>query len=1160
MSSSAISRQATLSTLLRLGGLTTLVLLMGASPATAGSDGATIGVQLLADQPPATDDIERAARRLFITEAVNSGAHREVLRHFEVRSVTDLPSGGTRVSLDARIDGVLVLDSAVEVLVSAEGVPVAVSISPAVRRMRGRPLETGAVSANDAARRAVGALGRVAAAFEDRGSQADGWQHLRATDPTILPARGRPAMHVADDGTLVPVWEVEAGLAGPRGPVARFRIDRLSGQVLQQVDLTHDATYRVWIDDDLRPQDSPNVDVSPHPTGAPDTLERDLVEPTDVEVDGLNVNPDGGTDAWLPSGAETLEGNNVHVYGDGTTYGDEAGSKLPISGSAPGVFDSTYDFELDAVASESQLAATAAQAFYTTNWLHDRYYDVGFDEAAGNAQLDNYGRGGVDGDPINIRLWADWSDLERNNANMTTPADGSSPQMNVYIFNPLSEIWLDGQATPLVAGSAEFGPSDVSISGELVWWPDEGATACEPTEGDVVGRVVLVNRGPCKYAAKALNAQNAGAIGVVLIDSESSELPPLLGFDDVSTGVVIPMVSVTAADGEALADEADLGPVSLTLTRPPDVDGGLDSGMVAHEWGHYLFYRHISCAATQCGAMSEGWSDATALHMMVREGDDLDGVYPYSAFLSADPEWAYYGGRRMPYSRDPAINGLSFRHIMDGESLPDVPSRENSHGNEEVHNAGEIWASALFDAYLALLDQPGADFDDVDQRWPELVVTALGFIPDSPSYLEGRDGLLAAALVVDPDSAQLMAQAFADRGMGTCAEGPEGESNSLDGVIEDFQLHPDLVFGTPTLDDSLDSCDGDGQLDVGERGLLTIPIHNNGFASLAAGSLTVVSDDGTLLFPEGDTATVPPVDGRTSGQVSVVVELADSVDGVTAPALSISLADPDLCEEQVDGSATVLANVDLSGAGSSLDTFQSPVSVWTPDEDDAPATWALQSTDWGDMSWTGLGNDFVSDTRLISPPLTVASGLDLVLLFTHTHDLQTFSTNGRDGAVIELRVDGGDWQDAATWADPNYSGTISSEDNPLDGSEAYVGLNPSWPEPDEVQINLGQTLGGHQVELSFRLVTDSTRASTGWSIGEVEVSGLVEGPFPGVTTDPAACANDGPSAVDPDTGRCGCSSSPKSAPLTALLAAGLTLLCCRRRRTPVCETSKPQVN
>ncbi len=65
---------------------------------------------------------------------------------------------------------------------------------------------------------------------------------------------------------------------------------------------------------------------------------------------------------------------------------------------APGMFDRTYDVTSRRSSSTEQQQAAVAHLFYLNNFLHDWFYDSGFDEAAGNAQLRNYGRGGVEGD------------------------------------------------------------------------------------------------------------------------------------------------------------------------------------------------------------------------------------------------------------------------------------------------------------------------------------------------------------------------------------------------------------------------------------------------------------------------------------------------------------------------------------------------------------------------------------------------------------------------------------------------------------------------------------------------------------------------------------------------------------------------------------------
>jgi hypothetical protein len=91
-----------------------------------------------------------------------------------------------------------------------------------------------------------------------------------------------------------------------------------------------------------------------------------------------------------------------------------------------------FDFPLDTTQAPSTYRdAAVTQLFYLCNVYHDRLYELGFDEAAGNFQVDNFGNGGLGGDPVQ----ADAQDgLGTNNANFGTPADGSSGRMQMFVF------------------------------------------------------------------------------------------------------------------------------------------------------------------------------------------------------------------------------------------------------------------------------------------------------------------------------------------------------------------------------------------------------------------------------------------------------------------------------------------------------------------------------------------------------------------------------------------------------------------------------------------------------------------------------------------------------------------------------------------------------
>jgi hypothetical protein len=126
-----------------------------------------------------------------------------------------------------------------------------------------------------------------------------------------------------------------------------------------------------------------------------------------------------------------LSGNNTHVFrGNAVTEG------------ALGTFDGSrwlFDFPFNTAAS----AETAL--FFSVNFAHDFFYDLGFDEAAGNFQVDNFGRGGTGGDPIKAIARA----AGRNNATFQPMPEGTSPIISMFLFDGLG-CWasdVDGDGT-----------------------------------------------------------------------------------------------------------------------------------------------------------------------------------------------------------------------------------------------------------------------------------------------------------------------------------------------------------------------------------------------------------------------------------------------------------------------------------------------------------------------------------------------------------------------------------------------------------------------------------------------------------------------------------------------------------------------------------------
>src|SRR5581483_7322149 len=84
--------------------------------------------------------------------------------------------------------------------------------------------------------------------------------------------------------------------------------------------------------------------------------------------------------------------------------------------------------------------ASGTNLFYLLNYLHDYFYALGFDEAHGNFQVDNAGKGGLGADPVVgfVQQGAGTpggNEYSANNANMFTPNDGQSPLMAMFVFD-----------------------------------------------------------------------------------------------------------------------------------------------------------------------------------------------------------------------------------------------------------------------------------------------------------------------------------------------------------------------------------------------------------------------------------------------------------------------------------------------------------------------------------------------------------------------------------------------------------------------------------------------------------------------------------------------------------------------------------------------------
>jgi len=316
---------------------------------------------------------------------------------------------------------------------------------------------------------------------------------------------------------LTLVWNLS--VEDPRTPDWwELWIDAESGAPVDRINWTADSSYEAF----ALPKESPldgarSVEVDPH-------------------LDGGIASLFGWHDTNGVAGAEftVTSGNNVTACVDADADNDCDGGSLPDGGAGLDFTGALVPLDLDVDEPADYRPAAVVNLFYWNNVIHDVLYQYGFDEAAGNFQENNYGRGGSGSDSVD----ADAQDGSgTNNANFSTPPDGLNPRMQMYRWTAPESVEVHAPAPvagPQVAGTADFGPGSYLVAGRDVVLVDDGSGSadddgCCNDSNTITGvspaPIALLRRGICNFSIKAYNAQLAGAAGVVLTTRSSAWRP-----------------------------------------------------------------------------------------------------------------------------------------------------------------------------------------------------------------------------------------------------------------------------------------------------------------------------------------------------------------------------------------------------------------------------------------------------------------------------------------------------------------------------------------------------------------------------------------------------------------------------------------------------------
>jgi hypothetical protein len=524
----------------------------------------------------------------------------------------------------------------------------------------------------------------------------------------------------------------------------------------------------------------------------------------------------------------------------------------------------------------------------------------------------------------------------------------------------------------------------------------------------------------------------------------------------------------------------------------PDRTSGLDHDVLLHELTHGLSNRlHANAtglASTMSESMGEGWSDFYARALLSTADEDPDGIYTTGAWItyqlsSGYIDNYYYGIRRFPYAvmsnlgaNGKPHNPLTFADIDAAQidTTNGAYPRNPIIGNWafEVHNAGEVWAMALFEVRARFIKRLG--FAVGNQRILQYVTDAMKLDPVDPTFLQGRDAIIAAANAgggTAADIADIWA-GFAVRGMGYSAQVLNASTGS---VVEAFDAPGIMAAGKSIVSESIPN----GRLDPGELAGVSLCLSNLG--STTSGSVT-----GNLLATGGVTSpSGPQVYGAIPAGNTVCHSFTFTVGSSCGATLSLTLQEVESGGDTRNLSYSFPVGSDVAFAVELFDSVTAPTlpAGWTTSTLTGTANlWVTTaaSADTPPFSAFAGEPDSISDNVLLSPTLGIPAG-DARLTFRHSHNTEA----SYDGGVLEISINGGSFQDilAAGGSFPagGYSGRLIGS-NPLSNREAWTGTSNGYI---TTIVNLPAAAAGQNIRLRWRMTSDNSVSATGWWIDTV---------------------------------------------------------------------------
>ncbi len=470
-------------------------------------------------------------------------------------------------------------------------------------------------------------------------------------------------------------------------------------------------------------------------------------------------------------------------------------------------------------------------------------------------------------------------------------------------------------------------------------------------------------------------------------------------------------------------------------------DGDYDNGVIAHEYGHGISNRLTGGpAASGClgnqEQMGEGWSDYLGMVMTIESGD----AGPDSRGMGT---WLFGEGpngdgiRPHPYSTDFGVNPSTYDDIKTF-SVP--------------HGVGSVWCTILWDMTWAMIDEYGFDSDIYNgtggnNMAMELVMEGMKLQPCSPGFVDGRDAILEADMMLNGGANEcLIWNAFATRGVGFSAN--QASTNSRADGTEAFDLPP--------------AC----SLNIKKSTVISSGVETDQI------TYKIVIENN---FPAIDLTDIVVTD-----TIPQELFFISATGGGTESAGIISWPLFDLLATESDSFDVVLeVKTGLSYIVSDIyDDIENGAGNWNPTATGS-TSWATQSTVFnsGTNAWFAPDNNTVGAANLdVAFEIGIGGGSEIS--FYHQYDTEI----EWDGGLVLISTDGGN-----KWIDLGPNMTNNGYNNIIFNSIPGFSGNSNGFINTVIDLD---SYEGKNVLIRFLMNCDQAVGGNGWWIDDIAITNL----------------------------------------------------------------------